>query len=218
MLISRRHRFIFVHVDKAAGTSVQAALAPFADRFTGSRLRRRIADLGPVARLPLLRDLVEFGEHPAAVFIRRALPPATWDGCFKFAFVRNPWDRLVSRHRYLRRSPTNRNHARAVRMDFPEFARDEMRRDRLHLRQTGYLCDRDGRLLVDQVGRFENLAEDFRGICDRLGVSCQLPHLNASDKADYRSYYDSSLRDEVGAHFAADCRLFGYHFDGFHAR
>lgn len=214
MLISRRRRFIFIHVDKAAGTSIQDALRPFCEPVSGVRLRRKIPLLGPLARLPLLRDWVEFGEHITAEDLRRCLPGPVWAGAFKFAFVRNPWARLVSRHQYLIAHPENRHHRRAVRLGFPAFVRDEIRRNRRHSHQVGYLCDRSGSPLLDFVGRFEELGRDFGEVCRRIGVEAALPHLNASVRGDYRSFYDAALREEVGRHFARDCELFGYDFDG----
>lgn len=213
MLISHTHRFLFIHVDKAAGTSVQEALQPYAEPLAASRLRKRLMLLGPLTRLGSLHRLVQFGEHVPARAVRRCLPRSIYEGYFKFAFVRNPWDRLVSRYHYLKRNPAHR-HSRVVSAmsGFAEYARWEMGRARPLLHQHAYVCDAKGRLIVDAVGRFEELQEGFDAFCRRLNIRADLPHLNATGRRDYRDHYPAELRDEVGAFFSRDIEMFGYSF------
>lgn len=214
MLISHAHRFIFIHVDKAAGTSVQEALQPYAEPLAASSLRKRLMLLGPLNRVAGLHRWMQFGEHVGAVSVRRCLPPSIYDGYFKFGFVRNPWDRLVSRYHYLKRNQAHRHHAVVTLMaGFAEYARWEMARGKPLLHQHNYLCDAEGKLIVDAVGKFETLAEDFNGFCARLKLEVALPHLNATQKKDYRDFYSEELREEVGRFFERDVALFGYAFD-----
>lgn len=213
MLISHTHRFIFIHVDKAAGTSLQEALQPHAEPLAESSLRKRLALLGPLCRVGGLHRAVQFGEHVGALAVKRCLPAAIYDGYHKFAFVRNPWDRLVSRYHYLMKNTAHR-HSRivAAMSGFSEYARWEMTRNKPLLHQHNYVCDADGRLIVDFVGRFESLHEDFAQVSARLGLEMALPHLNSTQRKTYHGYYDKALRDEVGRFFARDVELFGYAF------
>jgi len=214
MLISHTHRFIFIHVDKAAGTSLQAALQPHAEPVADSRLRKRLAKLGPLCRIGGIFRTVQFGEHVGASTVKRCLPPERYDSYFKFAFVRNPWDRLVSRYHYLANTVSHRHNPTVKAMaDFSEYARWEMARANALIHQHNYLCDNEGELIVDFVGRFESLHEDFAKISERLELTASLPHLNSTGRNSYRDYYDASLRDEVGRFFAKDIELFGYRFD-----
>src|SRR5690242_7036682 len=104
MLLSRRPAFLFVHIEKAAGSSIQIALRPLvAPKVKDQHWRRRLVWLGRLNRLGFWRAMV-FPEHTPACTVQRCLPEALYNGLFKFAFVRNPWDRVVSRYAHLLRS------------------------------------------------------------------------------------------------------------------
>jgi hypothetical protein len=67
---------------------------------------------------------------------------------------------------------------------------------------------------VDCIMRFENLADDFRGVCDAIGISPPaLPQYNRSNRQHYSKYYDNELRELVGARFAAEIERFNYSFE-----
>jgi hypothetical protein len=213
MLVSYDRSFLFIHVDKAAGSSVQLALQPYAAPRLDSRLRRRMVWLGTANRLGALYRRVEFPVHVTARTVRRCLPPPLYDSLFKFAFVRNPWDRLVSRYAHLLRSTDHPRHGLVSRMtDFSEYLHWEIHRGKMH--QWRFTADADGRTIVDFIGRYERLKEDFGIICARLNIQADLPHANISAHRDYRTYYTPETRDLVAKHFQRDIELFGYEFDG----
>lgn len=149
---------------------------------------------------------------------------------WRFAFVRNPWDRLVSCYAEKIRSDGDaENFVGGVSkvllpygvfragMSFEEFVHavvaipDDDAEPHFHS-QHGFLTDRRGTLLVDFIGRFETLDEDFEKVRDRLRVSVELPHLLPSRRLPYREYYDSRLADLVAARYRKDIELFGYSF------
>jgi hypothetical protein len=212
MLLSYQPAFLFVHIEKAAGSSIQVALRPFAPVLTNARWRRRLNWLGPLNRLGLYREM-EFPQHTNARTVQRCLPAPMYDGLFKFAFVRNPWDRLVSRHAHLLRSTNRRRHDLVKRMNsFEDFIAWEIKRQSAY--QFEYVTDKAGRSIVDFVGRYERLSEDFSKVCVRLGINAELPHANISEHRDYRTYYTPKTRELVARHFQRDIELFGYDFDG----
>jgi len=142
---------------------------------------------------------------------------------FKFAIVRNPWERIVSTFAW-----TNQKWARGERLARDEFARSirEVHAAVLrspdaaqallaspHLRpQVSYLVDTSRRLLVDFVARHENLDSDWGRICARLGINRALPERMKSHHAAYRDYYDDETRNMVADLYAEDTRFFNYEF------
>ena len=154
-----------------------------------------------------------FRIHQRAQVVHRRLPRTLFADFFKFAFVRNPWDRLVSYYHHVIQQPEHRRHRRFCRIDgFPAYVRWETTRD--HNRQVDFLTDPGGDLLVDFVGYYENLADDFRRVTRRLSLEVELPRLNGSQHRDYRSYYDDATAELVADFWQADIQQFGYDFEG----
>jgi hypothetical protein len=131
---------------------------------------------------------------------------------FKFTVVRNPFDRAVSAFAYLQGIKKI-----ARRYNFASFCkavlRDEPECDPHFQAQSDGLFH-DGRLLVDYVGRFETIADDWRVIAGRIGhPNLDLPHVGPSKRSDgYRAYYDAQTRQIVADIYADDLASFGYDF------
>jgi hypothetical protein len=213
MLISYAPGFLFIHIDKAAGTSIQRALQPHALQRADNRGRRRLVWLGALNRLGGLHRILEFPEHVTACTVKKCLPAQFYARSFKFAFVRNPWDRLVSRYAYLLRSKNHPRHKFVKAMQsFEDYLSWEIARGKM--RQTDYVCDARGNLIVDFIGYFERLDEDFAKVCAQLNVKAELPRANTSSHRDYRTYYTPATRELVATHFQRDLELFGYDFEG----
>lgn len=218
MLLSDRYRFLFVHIAKTGGTSVRAALSTLRWRDPLYYL------VWPCHRLSHLtghRLGTKFPRHARVIAAREMLPEAYFASLFKFAFVRNPWDLQVSSYHHIRRE---RPHLMQGIDDFPSFLRWKLDPDRpyqYHVDtsiqlQTDYLIDLSGKVVVDFIGRYENLAGDFASICSRIGVpELSLPHKRkaADRKQDYRSYYTDDTAELVAEHFARDIGMLGYGFD-----
>ena len=217
MLLSLKYNFLFVHTAKTGGTSVRAALRywKWADSsriplFVCSRLSSLYGhNLG-----------IKFPRHAKAIAAREMLPRELYDRLFKFVFVRNPWDLQVSSYHHLRRE---RPHLVGER-DFESFLRWKLDPDRAYQfhvdtsieRQSDYVIDLDGNVIVDFIGRYETLHDDFAEVCRQIGIRCpELPHKRAAKdrNRDYRRYYSDSLAAQVADHFRRDIELFGYRFD-----
>lgn len=220
MLISQRHKFLFVHVPKTGGSSVRAVLTPFArfrDRFVYEWPSRSI--INRISRMPFTekngRVLVTgLDKHARLSEAIDVLGQETIDGLWSFAFVRNPWDLQVSRYYYIRRSKDHNLHALASRLSFSEFLRTTL--DERPRNQVDYLCAPSGDLAVDFVGRYESLQADFQHVVRELGLPrMELPHVNRSVERskDYRNAYEPTTRELVAQHFEGDIDAFGYRFD-----
>jgi hypothetical protein len=216
MLISYAPGFLFIHIDKAAGTSIQRALQPHALQRADNRGRRRLVWIGALNRLGGLHRILEFPEHVTACTVKKCLPPELYARLFKFAFIRNPWDRLVSRYSYLLRNEDHPRHQFVKRLDgFENYLEWEIRRGKMF--QHTYVCDTRGKWIVDFIGYYERLHEDFENVCSRLNIQAKLPRANTSSHHDYRTYYTPATRELVATHFQRDLELFGYDFDGLSA-
>ena len=199
MLLSLRHRFIFIHIYKVAGTSVTRALRP----YCRERLPTRLFQTGRAQSIPTLPD------HITAQELRTEVRDL-FDRCFKFAFVRNPWDWQVSLYHYMKQNRKHPQHALIRNMTFDEYITWRVTKDK-HL-QKEFVTDGEGTIIVDFVGRFERLEEDFDQICQRIGIRPSLPHRNRSRHDDYRSCYTDTTRELIAEHFRPDIELFDYSF------
>ena len=216
MLISKAHNFIFIHVYKTGGDSITDALRPYADRLVvdegGRRLvglwTRHIGGLPPAA----LSRWHRFPKHIDVQTLRERIPEQQFADCFKFAFVRNPWDWQVSLFHFGRASRNTHQVAEYRALDgFDAYV--HWRRERGQRSQKSFISDKSGDIAVDFVGRFENLDCDFKVVCERLGIEAKLPHLNASERTRYQDYYTPETRDIIGELFKEDIETFGYRFD-----
>ena len=152
-------------------------------------------------------------KHTTAGQMQRMYPIGLFQEYYKFAFVRNPWDLMVSYYHYLQSRSGHHRSAKVQSLgSFEEYLAYEIKRDKIS--QTRFLTDPNGELLVDYVGCFESLAEHFNVICSELNIDTELEHRNSSRHRGYQSYYDATTRQMVAEHWRQDIEQFGYSFEG----
>jgi len=180
--------FIFIHINKTGGSSIERALgAPF--------------------------------QHLTALELRDRLGDRRWADRFSFGFVRNPWDRVVSHYHY--RVKTNQTGLGDRPIPFEEWVvraygeQDPAYCDqpKMFMPQFRWLCDHEDRQIVDFVGRFERLHDDFAEVARRIGIEASLPHLKRSVHRDFRELYSAETRDLIGRRFEGDIERYGYRFE-----
>ena len=205
MIVSHRHKFIFLAVPRTGTHAVRDALAPLlgeADWQQEALVRGVYSPVPTLARLG--------HGHVSAREAQAYLPGCAWRSYFKFAVVRNPYDRFVSVCAMLNRRNAGYagNETAFVKraLGVPRF------RARVLVRpQAQLLTDAAGEIAVDFVGRFETLQASFREACRRIGLpELALPSVNATDHAPYRAYYDDELVGMVSRFYEEDFAAFGY--------
>ena len=185
----RNGTFIFIHINKTAGTS-----------------------LGNAIGLPIKH-------HQTAREVIARIGRDKWDKAYKFTLVRNPWDKVVSHYEYRRKRnktalASNEIPFREwVRITYgPDKDPFYYNNPKAFQPQVEWLKDDDGKITIDFIGKFESINEDFRQIRNAIGIDAELPHLNASKRSGYRHYYDDESREIVSKWFQEDIEFFDYHF------
>jgi hypothetical protein len=187
---------IFIHVPKCAGQSIRASL---------------FENLQP--------------GHINVYTYQLIYPKRIFDSYFKFTFVRNPWDRLVSAYLFMRAGGAHKKDqewAQAHLADYPDFAsfvQEGLQRKEIlswpHFRpQVQFLKGQQGRIEMDFIGRFENIQEDFRYIADHLGIPGELLFINKTKtkRNPYQAYYSDDLREIAARVYREDIKAFHYQF------
>jgi len=143
---------------------------------------------------------------------QRRLPVRKFDQYFKFAFVRNPWERLVSEYEYLLERPLHGRHARVKKLkSFKQFIHMQIPRGDAY--QINMLSNRQGDLLTDFVGKLECLQNDWQTVCEQIAIPYQpLPHSNVTQHRHFQDYYDNESRQLVARHWCREIKLFEYSF------
>jgi hypothetical protein len=207
MIVSHRHRFVFVAIPKTGTHSVRMALrehlAPDDIEQVGLFVDKRF----PYPELAKLQH-----GHLGLAQLRPHLGEDAFAAYFKFAFVRNPFDRFVSYCAFVTRETDSfQRDPRAV-MRHVLFERRPLQHV-LYQPQHAQLVDENGALLSDYVGRVEQMQQSYDEVCARVGIpTTPLEQVNSTRRGHYRDYYDQQLVDGVAALYRRDLELFGYGF------
>ncbi len=239
-MLVRELKTLFIHIPKTAGQSVEESLlTELAVPWSERRKRREYLMFHNPEDETLPASMAHL---TAKQYLQHGyLTEEEFDSFFKFAFVRNPWDRLVSSYHYL---------GFDAKCSFAEFVQKrsknpDKRTYGLHfISQSDFLEDENGEVCVDFVGRFESISADFLTVAEQLNLqSVDLPHRNQGNRRDsdpslltglkyllkmqryqfvkfkntkrhYTDYYDQKTRSVVGKLFEKDIENFGYSFGG----
>ena len=193
MIISNSGKYIFVHIMKAAGTTISRTLdksLKWNDIVLGS------TPIGEAIQGPF-RKRFSLHKHSRASEIQSAVGERIWNDYFTFAFVRNPWDLMVSSYfwwvqKSSRWEKYRDDTALTSQMNgFNEFILSNYGREMIN-ECKGNIYDwisADGEIIVDFVGRFEQIQADWQIICRQIGLRhFELPWLNKSNRQPYQDY------------------------------
>jgi len=222
MILDDINKFLFIHIPKTGGSTIKNSLVceNSDHQYTslGQVLRWRRRHFVPIKQPKKLIEKDDedriINYHNTTYRISRSVAINTY---FKFAFVRNPWDRLVSHYYYLvqywdflKKHP----------LTFKDWVLNSQSKegdsflDNHSITQFNYVSNpKTKELLLDFVGRFENLQEDFDKVCKIIDMPSQkLNVINTSRHEHYTKYYNEDTKNIIGDHFRKDVEYFGYKF------
>lgn len=190
---------IFIHIPKAGGISTIKSL--YGEEADG------------------------FG-HPTYERFLRMYGKKRFDAYFKFTFVRNPWDRLLSAYSFLKKGGLNHmdqqfcDEVLSGYDTFEKFVMGWVDKQSVEswvhfIPQYHYVYDSNMNLVVNFVGRFEHFNEDFEKVRSILETGTPLKHLNKTGEKKAKSYrdaYSPEMAEKVAYVYKTDIELFGYAF------
>jgi hypothetical protein len=202
MPVSHENKFVFVHIPKAGGSSIEKAFGIYGidNKGLNDKVDRNIMFGKDSQHYPYGKILTESDRDLSSYF--------------SFAFVRNPWSKIVSEF-FWRRCWDKRIKDLSLKQFARRVCEFDLRNPRVcyhFLEQFTFIYNED-RLMVDFVGKFENLQQDLDLACELAGITKrQLPHTNKSNHEHYSQYYDDETRSIVAEKYAKDIEYFNYKF------
>jgi len=215
MLISKKHKVIFVHINKTGGTSLNQLLCGRGNHG---------------------RETIKFNmhHHAPAWMIKEKLDeehPNMWDEYEKISMVRNPYSWQVSMYEFIKAESWHGDSRLIRKMTFKEYLEyfigdgqllpinNGRRKDDLnpfYMSQSKYIYNDDNNLMVDTVMKLESFQDDFNTLCEKIpSIGCKdVLHVNKTKHDDYKTYYeDTTIKKMVQEIFQDDFKNFNYSTD-----
>lgn len=184
---------MFVHIPKSAGTSIEKSLGLIRAR-TPSKFSRLFKNSGQYS----------FGHIDVRKRLRNgAISKQFYSSAFKFCFCRNPYDRAVSHFFYARKRHPDKF---SPKISFIDFTRTLGKYGKMFRTQGFYTKG----IKFDFIGRFENLADDFKKIAETIGIDAELICQNKTKHEPYYRYYNSESARNIKEFYREDFKEFGY--------
>jgi hypothetical protein len=202
MIISHKHKFIFIKTVKTASTSIEVFLSPLC--APGDI----VTPIEPPVEGHQPRNYEGFRNHIPATLIKERVPPEVWETYFKFCVERNPWDKVLSHY-----------HMHAARKAGDLSLDQYLANGKFPINYPRYTDDSGATIIVDRVVYYEKLYVDLADVFAQLklpfsgtlGVRAKSEFRN--DRAPYQSVFNEAQRKIVEAAFAREISLHGYRFE-----
>jgi len=190
-MISHSKKFIFIHINKTGGTSVQKSLNEYWDH----RPKKN---------------------HYPVKHVIESIGKKKYKKYFKFCIVRNPWDRLVSKYFWSlqKKCSIPKNMTFKQYIDNIEIFRKKEKRKRYDAFQSQLEWIKNGQIIdMDYIMKFENLQSDWNFIKRKLNIENNLGYHKNTNHEFYPFYYtDQNMIDAVRYIYKEDIDYFGYSF------
>ncbi len=227
-MISHKHKFIFIHVPKCAGTSIERQFGHI-DLYD-NRNKQDHRTIRMIENPVFLSDILQSRDNMKEYFKRWVhnfrivssnpnnritVSSSQYENYFKFTIIRNPFDRTFSCYKGIMRDQihlaergiTNKS------LSFRDYVINFLYKDPLLRSQLYYIENNKQRIPMDFIVRFEKLDEDMKEVYKRIGVPYQpLPHELKGGGFDYKGYYDDEIKELVHDYYRKEIELFSYEF------
>lgn len=221
MILSHKYKFIFIHIGKTGGTSIEYSLSEALNlSLDDTQYNKEIINNvnkvgGPIPLWATQKD--HTGrincKHINARQLKQIIGNRIWNEYFKFSFVRNPYDSLLSEFSMFTQFEAFKNHPWNKYVTFGDFCRAIITGDQRISRNPyhGYLSDDKEDLSFDFVGKFESLQADYYKICDKIGLpKIKLPHISPTVHKPFSEYYTPEATEMIYNIRKKDFQSFGY--------
>ncbi|MCP4381141.1 MAG: sulfotransferase family protein [Hyphomicrobiales bacterium] len=217
MIVSHKHKFIFVHLGRTAGRSLTSALERLCgpdDIVTRSKGRERNHE--------------GFWRHSKATEIRDGIGAEQYAEYFKFTFERNPWDKIISRYwsyvgqrrkSFYKKIP---EYVTGKPLSFQSWFNLRLLQGQTigfgHYKfPRHYDCyTENDEVIVDFIGRHENFSEHVAYICDKINIDININKAYGAkrhkERRLYTDLFDPRMNRVVERYFEKDLALLGYRF------
>ncbi|MFT7072988.1 sulfotransferase family 2 domain-containing protein [Patiriisocius sp. Uisw_017] len=212
-MISHKHKCIFIHIPKTAGTSINSFFFPEVTFHFKNPDYERLFGYCPKRKLHMQhatsKQLIETG----------LVTEKQWGSYFKFTFVRNPWDRAYSDYKWVKGfSGVDGNFKSFINAtgNFKKILRDNSENTYLgdHLLSQSSFFDKEGLYVPDFIGRFENFSDDIKTIITKLKIEKEFDVFKNKGlrKKDYSRFYTNSRKNLIDIKYCEDIVRFDYSF------
>lgn len=203
MIVSPKYKFVFIAPEKTGTTSIHIALEKIED--DNLIVGKLVGDFNKNKNFKGGVDPTEPHKYKHSDCERSGNFLNAYSDYFKFSFVRNPWDRVVSWYCFEKKRFTNKKRD-LTNVNFSKYIKNYENIWAHGFQYESVKC-------CNFIGRFENLQKDFDIICDKIGIpQQQLPHKNKTNHKHYTEYYDDETKQIVAERYAKDIEYFGYEF------
>jgi len=191
LIISHKHKFIFIKTKKTAGTSIEILLSKYCgddDIITpispeDEKIRRGLGYKTAQNYQYLDNNKeIKFYNHINATEIKKFIGDEVWDSYYKFCFERNPWEKVISFYYWV--------HKEEPRPSISTFIRSKKMEKLFYGEHTLYTIDNT--MAVDQVYLYENINKSLQDILAKLHIKDQdftLPRAKSRFREDKRDYH-----------------------------
>jgi len=216
-MISIQKKFLFIHVPKTGGNSIQNVLKNYSE----DEIVIKGENQDGVERFEVKNSQYKTTKHSTISSYKSLLDTDMYRSLFKFATIRNPWDMMISYYFSPHRGITewHRNEFLTLLNSVPTLRHYICEQSFLEkaLAKLGRQRPRGNKSLdfdIDYLIRFEHLNDDFNVVCEKLDIPHSLlPERNSSARTHYSKYYDDELKEIIRNKFAEEIEFGNYSFD-----